>query len=53
VLVHRTNTRLLIKELRYTNNAASVRIRLSRPNGRSGPPTVRVLRICADSDRCA
>ena len=50
VLVHRTNTRLLIKELRYTNNAASVRIRLSRPHG---VPTVRVLRVCADSDRCA
>ena len=49
VLVHRTNTRLLIKELRYTNNAASVRIRLTRPHGR---PRVRVLRVCADSDRC-
>ena len=49
VLAHRTNTRLLLKELRYTNNAASVRIRLSRPHGR---PTVRVLRVCADSDRC-
>ena len=49
VLVHRTNTQLLIRELRYTNNAASVAIRLTRPNGR---PVVRVLRVCPDSDRC-
>jgi hypothetical protein len=48
-LVHKTNTQLLIRELRYTNNAASVRIRLTRPLGR---PRVRVLRVCADSDRC-
>jgi Tol biopolymer transport system component len=48
-LVHKTNTQLLIRELRYSNNAASVAIRVSRPNGR---PTVRVLRVCPDSDRC-
>jgi dipeptidyl aminopeptidase/acylaminoacyl peptidase len=52
VLVHRTNTQLLVKELRYTNNAASVRIRLTRPKGRSRLPRVRVLRVCPDSDRC-
>jgi hypothetical protein len=49
VLVHKTNVRLLIRELRYSNNAASVAIRLTRPNGR---PAVRVLRVCPDSDRC-
>jgi hypothetical protein len=48
-LVHKTNTQLLIRELRYSNNAASVAIRLARPNGR---PAVRVLRVCPDSDRC-
>jgi Lysyl oxidase/WD40-like Beta Propeller Repeat len=52
VLVHRTNTQQLIKELRYTNNAASVRIRLTRPHGRSRLPRARVLRVCPDSDRC-
>jgi Lysyl oxidase/WD40-like Beta Propeller Repeat len=52
VLVHRTNTRLLVHELRYTNNAASVRIRLSWPHGRTRAPAVRVLRVCPDSDRC-
>jgi hypothetical protein len=48
-LVHKTNTQLLIRELRYSNNAASVAIRLTRPNG---SPHVRVLRVCPDSDRC-
>jgi hypothetical protein len=48
-LVHKTNTQLLIRELRYSNNAASVAIRLTRPNGR---PAVRVLRVCPDSARC-
>ena len=48
-LVHRTNMQLLIRELRYTNNAASVAIRVTRP---SGKPAVRVLRVCPDSDRC-
>jgi hypothetical protein len=49
-LVHKTNTQLLIRELRYTNNAASVAIRLTRP---SGVPHVRVLRVCPDSDLCS
>ena len=48
-VVHKTNTQLLIRELRYSNNAASVAIRLTRRNGR---PAVRVLRVCPDSDRC-
>ena len=30
-LVHKTNTQMLIRELRYSNNAASVAIRLTRP----------------------
>jgi dipeptidyl aminopeptidase/acylaminoacyl peptidase len=52
-LVHRTNTQLLIRELRYTNNASSAAIRLTWPRGRSNPPAVRVLRVCPDSDRCS
>jgi len=48
-LVHKTNTQLLIREQRYSNNAASVAIRLTRRNRR---PHVRVLRVCPDSDRC-
>jgi hypothetical protein len=42
-LVHRVNAALLLHELRYDNDTASVRIRLSRRGGR---PTVAVLRSC-------
>jgi hypothetical protein len=52
VLVHHTNTQLLIHELRYTNNAASVRIRLGWPHGRSRQPAVRVLKVCPDFAQC-
>jgi Lysyl oxidase/WD40-like Beta Propeller Repeat len=52
VLVHRANRSMLFRELRYENNAASVRIRLSWPRGRSSAPAVRVLRACPGSDRC-
>jgi hypothetical protein len=52
VLVNRANPQALIQELRYENNAASVRIQLSWPRGRSREPSVRVLRTCPHSDRC-
>lgn len=49
ILVHRANPEQLLEELDYTNNAASLRIRLSW----AGPvPDVRTLRICEASDRC-
>jgi hypothetical protein len=49
VLVHRTNPKLVVHELRYENNAASVRIRLTRPGG---VPAVKVLQICPSSEWC-
>ncbi len=49
VLVHRANPHMFLRELRYENNAASVRIRLS---WRAGAPSVRVLRTCPATDRC-
>lgn len=52
VLVHRANWRGLIREPRYDNNAASVRVRISWPNGRRSAPSVRVLRVCESSERC-
>ena len=52
VLVHRASPNLLIRELRYENNAASVRIRLSWPQGRSQEPAVRVLARCPATERC-
>jgi dipeptidyl aminopeptidase/acylaminoacyl peptidase len=52
VLVHRANRSLLFRELRYENNAASLRIRVTWPGGASNPPRVSVLRTCPNSDRC-
>ena len=49
VLVHRANPDGLLRERRYDNNAASVRIRLARTQG---IPSVRVLRSCEGSERC-
>jgi hypothetical protein len=51
-LVHRANPQLLLRELRYENDAASLRIRLSWPKGRAHPPAIRVLRVCAASEFC-
>jgi hypothetical protein len=52
VLIHRANRRFLFRELRYENNASSLRIRIGWPNGRRSRPSVRVLKRCPDSDRC-
>lgn len=50
VLVHRANPDRLLRERRYDNNAASVRIRVVRRAG--GPPSVQVLRTCQGRERC-
>jgi hypothetical protein len=52
VLVHRANQRERMRETKYTNNAASVLLQLSWPNGRRSTPSVRVLRICEATERC-
>ena len=52
VLVHRASPNLLIRELRYENNAASLRIQLSWPRGKRKEPTVRVLARCPATERC-
>jgi hypothetical protein len=52
VLVHRANPEVLLRELRYDNNAASLRIRLSWPRGRARPPAIRILAICRGSAWC-
>jgi Lysyl oxidase/WD40-like Beta Propeller Repeat len=49
VLVHRANEHGLIEELDYTNNAASLRLRL---DWAGSTPQVTVLRTCAGSERC-
>ena len=52
VLVHRANPERAMRELRYSDNAASVLLRLGWPNGRSSAPRVSVLRRCETGDRC-
>jgi hypothetical protein len=49
VLTHRVNESMQLRELRYDNNAASVRVRLT---WRKGYPTVRVLRRCPATANC-
>ena len=49
VLVHRTNPQGRLEELDYTNNAASLRIRLT---WRGGTPRVETLRTCDGSAVC-
>jgi hypothetical protein len=48
-LVHRTNPNLTLRELRYENDAASVRIRLRWV---AGTPRVSVLRRCTGTTTC-
>jgi hypothetical protein len=52
VLVHRANGEMPLRELRYENNAASLRVRFSWPRGRSHRPAIRVLRSCPGSEWC-
>jgi hypothetical protein len=48
-LVHRANPSMLLHELRYENDAASVRVRLT---WHAGTPRVTVLRSCPATTRC-
>ena len=45
-IVHRVNTKRILRESDYANNAASVLVEL-------GNRTVEILRSCPDSERCA
>jgi glucose/arabinose dehydrogenase len=49
VLVHRVNGDRRLRELDYSNNAASLLLHL---RWRRGQPMVRVLKSCSDTDRC-
>lgn len=52
VLVHRVNPERALRELRYSDDAASVLLRLSWPAGRSSAPRVSILRRFEGSERC-
>lgn len=49
ILVHRANPEELFEELDYTNNAASLRVRLSWDGS---VPSVDTLRVCEESESC-
>jgi len=51
-LVHRVNGNGRLRETRYSNNAASVLVRLSWPNGSDDRPRVEVLKRCPGRERC-
>ncbi len=53
VLAHRANPDRRMRELRYTNNAASALLRLAWPNGPAAAPVVHVLRRCESSGECS
>ena len=49
VLTHRVNVRRRLRETDYSNNAASLLLRLQ---WRAGAPRIGVLRRCPDTERC-
>ncbi len=51
-LVHRVNGNGRLRETRYSNNAASVLLRLSWPNGSDDRPRADVLKRCPARERC-
>jgi hypothetical protein len=52
MLVYRVNTSGALLETNYANNASSVLLSITWPNGQLSLPTVQVLRKCPDSERC-
>jgi hypothetical protein len=50
-LVHRVNAD--VRESDYSNNAASVLLKLRWPNGFDNLPTITMLASCADTARCS
>ena len=51
ILIHRVNPGRDLRESSYANNAASVLLQLSRPDGNR--TTVRILATCPDRARCS
>ncbi len=51
-LIHRVNADRKLAETDYSNDAASLLIDLSWPDGTSQAPSVKALRGCPDSDVC-
>jgi len=51
-LVHRVNAKARLRETRYSNNAASVLVRVRWPNGSDDRPAADVLKRCPGRARC-
>jgi hypothetical protein len=52
VLVHRVNVGKVLAESRYSNNASSVLISITWPDGKESAPKLKVLRQCSQIARC-
>ena len=53
LLVHTANADRRLREARYSNNSASLRLRLEWRRGRARRPRVRILARCPSRPRCA
>lgn len=53
LLVQTANPARRLREVDYSNNAASLLVRLSWPSGRVSAPRIQVLRTCDGSGTCA
>lgn len=51
-LVNRVNVDRKIREVSYSNNDASLRIRLLPPAAPGDPPGVQVLNVCETGSQC-
>lgn len=51
-LVHRANPSRGLSEANYANNASSLRVRLTWPNGRKRAPKVTTVKECPGTARC-
>jgi hypothetical protein len=52
LLVHRANPERAMRELRYSNDSASLLLDVAWPAGRAAPPRVTVLRRCEATEQC-
>jgi hypothetical protein len=52
MLVHRVNPARRLVESRYGNNASSLLLAISWPNGKASPPQVQILKQCPQTQRC-
>lgn len=52
-LVHRANPSRTLLESNYNNNASSLKLKVTWPNGGARPPKVAILAACTNTVKCA